>query len=391
MVVTTRYIFTELYQWMLSVGCNSYELGRGRGAASRPPPERRPMPRDGVEFHRFSEPAELKAAEPDLCCQAIPMGRGPFEVTATTIRMGSMTLAMGRVSPCLGFLRTAADRAVLQLPCGRGEGVVLKSAGRALRVPMPPGRNSFAPLEKPAALRHWSCPPERGGAPGAAGGIQAAAAGLLCPAAGPAGTLEAHRTDPPHGAGDGRQRPGHLRCRAAPPVAGRVAQGGARPRLAGAGRGDPRAARYPGASAHRGQGRRVSSRAPGPADLHGGALRSPCRFRIRPVRGLPHRLRRQPAPLPEAAPAEHGPDGTAVAERGVAPGEVCRVVARLLAPRPVRARLPRDLRRDALRDVGAGARLSRDFGVRLRPRAKPGDSASHAGFRPKLRNGEPCS
>jgi AraC family transcriptional regulator, ethanolamine operon transcriptional activator len=85
------------------------------------------MPRDGVEFHRFNEPVELKAAEPDLCCQAIPMGRGPFEVTATTIRMGSMTLAMGRVSPFLGFLRVAADRAVLQLPCGRGEGVVLNT------------------------------------------------------------------------------------------------------------------------------------------------------------------------------------------------------------------------------------------------------------------------
>ena len=85
------------------------------------------MPREGVEFHRFNEPAELKAAEPDLCCQAIPMGRGPFEVTATTIRMGSMTLAMGRVSPCLSFLRIAADRAVLQLPCGRGEGVVLNT------------------------------------------------------------------------------------------------------------------------------------------------------------------------------------------------------------------------------------------------------------------------
>ena len=85
------------------------------------------MPYDGVEFHRFDEPEELKAAEPNLYCQAIPMGRGPFEVTATTVHMGGVTLAMGRASPCLGFLRTAADCAVLQLPLGKGEGLVLNA------------------------------------------------------------------------------------------------------------------------------------------------------------------------------------------------------------------------------------------------------------------------
>jgi AraC family transcriptional regulator, ethanolamine operon transcriptional activator len=83
------------------------------------------VPYDGVEFHRYSEPGELKAAEPNLYCQAIPMGREPFEIAVTAVHMGGVALIMGRASPCLGFLRTGADCAVLQLPLGKDGGLVL--------------------------------------------------------------------------------------------------------------------------------------------------------------------------------------------------------------------------------------------------------------------------
>jgi hypothetical protein len=66
------------------------------------------MPYDGVELHRYDEPGELKAAEPDLYCRAIPTGRGPFEIAVTAVRMGSVALIMGRASPCLGLLRIGA-------------------------------------------------------------------------------------------------------------------------------------------------------------------------------------------------------------------------------------------------------------------------------------------
>src|SRR5215213_3547707 len=83
------------------------------------------MPPDGVEYHRFNEPSELKAAEPYVYCRAIPLGQGPFEVVTTTVRMDSLTLIMGRTSPCLGFLRIGADCAALQLPLEKVEGLVL--------------------------------------------------------------------------------------------------------------------------------------------------------------------------------------------------------------------------------------------------------------------------
>src|SRR3954469_111476 len=82
---------------------------------------------NGVEHHRFYEPGELKAAEPDLYCQAIPSSNGPFEVAATTVRMDSLTLIMGRASLCLGFLRAGADSVALQLPIEKGDGLVLDS------------------------------------------------------------------------------------------------------------------------------------------------------------------------------------------------------------------------------------------------------------------------
>src|SRR3954468_11750797 len=106
--------------------------GRGRGVlpffkekacSSR----RRPVRPNGVEHHRFYEPVELKAVEPDLYCRAIPSGNGPFQIATTTVRMDSLTLIMGGASPCLGFLRAGADSAALQLPIEKGDGLVLDS------------------------------------------------------------------------------------------------------------------------------------------------------------------------------------------------------------------------------------------------------------------------
>jgi AraC-like DNA-binding protein len=82
---------------------------------------------NGIEHHRFSEPGELKAVEPDLYCRAIPSGNGPFEIAATTVRMDSLALIMGCASPCLGFLRAKADSVALQLPIEQGDGLILDS------------------------------------------------------------------------------------------------------------------------------------------------------------------------------------------------------------------------------------------------------------------------
>jgi AraC-like DNA-binding protein len=80
-----------------------------------------------MEHHRFSEPGELKVVEPDLYCRAIPSGNGPFQIATTTVRMDSLTLTMGRASPCLGFLRAGADSVALQLPIEKGDGLILDS------------------------------------------------------------------------------------------------------------------------------------------------------------------------------------------------------------------------------------------------------------------------
>ena len=44
----------------------------------------------------------------------------------------------------------------------------------------------------------------------------------------------------------------------------------------------------------------------GTAHLHGRTLRRACGIRLRPGRGVPGHVRRQPAPLPQAASPEHG-------------------------------------------------------------------------------------
>src|SRR6478672_6163034 len=75
-------------------------------------------------------------------------------------------------------------------------------------------------------------------------------------------------------------------------------------------------------------------------------------------RRLPGRLWHQPASLPEAAADEHGPRRAAVIRRTSAADKVRRAGPRLLAPRPVCARLPRYLWRDALGYIDAGTQVS---------------------------------
>src|SRR4051812_2187146 len=133
---------------------------RDGGVASCPSSRRRPVRPNGVEHHRFYEPGELKAAEPDLYCRVIPSGNGPFEVATTTVRMDSLTLIMGRASPCLGFLRAGADSVALQLPIETGDdlvldsiacqsGVVVAYTGGSELLWANPKHNSFAALVLP--------------------------------------------------------------------------------------------------------------------------------------------------------------------------------------------------------------------------------------------------
>src|SRR5689334_19364449 len=83
------------------------------------------MLHESVEFHRFREPDEAYAAQPGIFFQVVPLGAEPFEVDLTTIHLGEMTLHMGTSSPLMGFARTAPDRAVLQIPFGNVETLVL--------------------------------------------------------------------------------------------------------------------------------------------------------------------------------------------------------------------------------------------------------------------------
>jgi len=126
-----------------------------------------------VEFHRFDEPGELKAAEPNLYCQAVPMGRGPFEIAVTAVHMGGVGMIMARASPCLGFLRIGAECAVLQLPLGTGEGLVLDTvacrpgvlgawAGEADLLWASPQRRCFAALVLPFGMMEALLEPAAG-------------------------------------------------------------------------------------------------------------------------------------------------------------------------------------------------------------------------------------
>jgi AraC family transcriptional regulator, ethanolamine operon transcriptional activator len=115
---------------------------------------------NGVQSHKFTEPEQVTDAQAGVFCRVIPKGPDPFEAALLAIRMGDVTLNIGHVSPCLGLLRTAPDRAALQLPLEGTESLVLNTvpygpnmvgtyAGGAelLRASIRP--NSFATLTLP--------------------------------------------------------------------------------------------------------------------------------------------------------------------------------------------------------------------------------------------------
>jgi AraC family transcriptional regulator, ethanolamine operon transcriptional activator len=87
----------------------------------------------GVQSRQFTEPEQVANAQGGVFCQVVPAGPGPFEAALHSISMGDVTLNLGRVSPCMALLRTAPDRALLQLPLEGAESLVLNT------VPYRPG------------------------------------------------------------------------------------------------------------------------------------------------------------------------------------------------------------------------------------------------------------
>jgi len=88
---------------------------------------------DGVQSHQFTEPEQVTTAQGGVFCQVVPAGMEPFEAALHSISMGDVTLNLGQVSACIGLLRTASDRALLQLPLEGAESLTLNT------VPYRPG------------------------------------------------------------------------------------------------------------------------------------------------------------------------------------------------------------------------------------------------------------
>jgi AraC family ethanolamine operon transcriptional activator len=94
----------------------------------------------GVQSRQFTEPEQVTTAQGGVFCQLVPAEPGPFEAALHSISMGDLTLNLGQVSPCIGLLRTAPDRALLQLPLEGAESLTLNS------VPYRPGMiGTYAP------------------------------------------------------------------------------------------------------------------------------------------------------------------------------------------------------------------------------------------------------
>ncbi|WP_431267684.1 helix-turn-helix domain-containing protein [Dankookia sp. P2] len=83
------------------------------------------MLHDAVHTHLFSEPQAVQAAQPGLDLQIVPLGGGPFTVELTTMELGDISLHVGHASPFLGFAKTKADCALLQVPVGNLETLLL--------------------------------------------------------------------------------------------------------------------------------------------------------------------------------------------------------------------------------------------------------------------------
>src|SRR6476469_5329340 len=86
-----------------------------------------------VQSRRFTEPEQVTTAQGGVFCQLVPAVARPFEASLHSISMGDLTLNLGQVSPCMGLLRTAPDRALLQLPLEGAESLTLNG------VPYRPG------------------------------------------------------------------------------------------------------------------------------------------------------------------------------------------------------------------------------------------------------------
>jgi hypothetical protein len=87
----------------------------------------------GVQSRQFTEPEQVTTAQGGVFCQLVPASPGPFKAALHSISMGDVTLNIGQVSPCMGLLRTASDRALLQLPLEGAESLTLNA------VPYRPG------------------------------------------------------------------------------------------------------------------------------------------------------------------------------------------------------------------------------------------------------------
>lgn len=87
----------------------------------------------GVQSRQFTEPEQVTNAQGGVFCQLVPAGSGPFQAALHSISMGDVTLNMGHVSACMGLLRAAPDRALLQLPLEGAESLILNT------VPYRPG------------------------------------------------------------------------------------------------------------------------------------------------------------------------------------------------------------------------------------------------------------
>jgi AraC family transcriptional regulator, ethanolamine operon transcriptional activator len=80
-----------------------------------------------VRSCQFTEPEQVTDVQGGVFCRIVPAGPDTFEAALVAIGMGDMTLNMGHVSACLGVLRVAPDRAVVQLPLEGSEGLVLST------------------------------------------------------------------------------------------------------------------------------------------------------------------------------------------------------------------------------------------------------------------------
>jgi AraC family ethanolamine operon transcriptional activator len=83
------------------------------------------MLHDAVHIHLFSEPQSVEAAQPGVDFKIVPLGGGPFSVELTTMELGDLSLHVGHTSPFMGFAKTNADCAVLQLPIDNLETLLL--------------------------------------------------------------------------------------------------------------------------------------------------------------------------------------------------------------------------------------------------------------------------